>query len=115
MGTLGTFNKREGNPSIKLKTTMIVEAHWRKIKHDYLHRFNRPRIDLVLWILTSRVVPDAVTRMKSIQSGDHRKATASWRKAYKRQWKKLTDRKVEAENIQKYHTSPAKWTCACDA
>lgn len=31
-----------------LKTTMIVESHWRKIKHDYLHRFNRPRIDLVV-------------------------------------------------------------------
>ena len=31
-----------------LKITMIIESHWRKIKHDYLHRFNRPRIDLVI-------------------------------------------------------------------
>ena len=36
----------------KIPVPMIVEAHWRKIKHDYLHRFNRPRIDLVVWILT---------------------------------------------------------------
>ena len=36
-----------------LKTTMITESHWRKIKHDYLHRFNRPRIDLVCWVIVS--------------------------------------------------------------
>ena len=63
-----------------LKTTMIVESYWRKIKHDYLHRFNRPRIDLVLWVLTSRVVPNAIDRMEAIRNGNHRKATASWRK-----------------------------------
>lgn len=33
-----------------LKTTMIVEGLWRALKHEYLHRFNRPRIDLVLFI-----------------------------------------------------------------
>lgn len=85
------------------------------IKHDYLHRFNRPRIDLVLWILTSRVIPDAINRINSIRGGDYRKGTASWRKAYKKQWKKLANREVEVENIQKYHTNPARWTCACDA
>jgi hypothetical protein len=42
-----------------LKTTMIVESHWRRLKHDYLHRFNRPRIDLVIvWVLISRVILD---------------------------------------------------------
>ena len=30
-----------------LKTTMIIESHWRKIKHDYLHSFNRPRL---IWL-----------------------------------------------------------------
>ncbi|KAI9806204.1 MAG: hypothetical protein M1825_006319 [Sarcosagium campestre] len=55
-----------------LKTTMIVESHWRKIKHDYLHRFNRPRIDMVVWILISRAIPQAVERMKALLSGDSR-------------------------------------------
>ncbi|KAH8656329.1 hypothetical protein BGZ61DRAFT_500287 [Ilyonectria robusta] len=57
-----------------LKTTMIVESHWRKIKHDYLH---------------------------PLLQHDHRQATASWRKDFKREWKKH------------YHTDPARWTCAC--
>ena len=56
-----------------LKTTMIVEFHWRirTIKHDYLHwpRFNPPRIDLVAWIFIQKVIPDAIHRLNVI-SGD---------------------------------------------
>src|ERR1700684_1581044 len=83
-----------------LKTTMIVESHWRKLKHDYLHKFNRPRIDLVVWVLLTRAIPDSLVRM--------------WRKAFKREWKKLTIRSEVIEDpIQRYHTNPAQWTCAC--
>ncbi|KAK9245725.1 hypothetical protein V1506DRAFT_458451 [Lipomyces tetrasporus] len=58
-----------------LKTTMIVESHWRKIKHDCLHCFNRPRIDLVVWVLLSRAIPDALTRMRALlQDHDRRHA-----------------------------------------
>ena len=50
---------RSANPREipKLKTTMAVESHWRRIKHDYLHRFNRPRVDLFVWVLTRRLTP----------------------------------------------------------
>jgi hypothetical protein len=98
-----------------LKTTMIVESHWRKLKHDYLHRFNRPRIDLVIWILTSRAIPQAIVRMEAIRNGDSRKGNASWRKQFKKQWKKDENKGAEPESIQRYHTNPALWTCACDA
>lgn len=98
-----------------LKTTMIIESHWRKIKHDYLHRFNRPRIDLVIWVLTVQVIPNALDRMDAIRNCDIRKASASWRKVFKKQWKTLRDRKIDPKSIQKYHTNPAMWTCACDA
>jgi hypothetical protein len=68
-----------------LKTTMIVESHWRKLKHDYLHRFNRPRIDLVVWVLLTRVIPNSLVRMRTLLNQDHRQAIASWRKAFKRE------------------------------
>lgn len=98
-----------------LKTTMILESHWRKLKHDYLHRFNRPRIDLVTWILLTRVIPDTITRMQAIWSVDQRNFRAAWRKPFKRQWKAIRERYVEPESIQRYHTDPRKWVCACDA
>jgi hypothetical protein len=96
-----------------LKTTMIVESHWRKIKHDYLHRFNRPRIDLVVWILLSRLIPSALTRMHALLQRDHRRATAAWRKDFKREWKRLNNRLTKPVNFQQYHTDPVRWTCAC--
>ncbi|KAI0993378.1 hypothetical protein K3495_g14806, partial [Podosphaera aphanis] len=97
-----------------LKTTMIVESHWRSIKHDFLHRFNRPRIDMVIWILTSRSIPLGLERMKAIQVGDQRRALVSWRKVFKRNWKELKSHAMNPQSLQKYHTDAAKLTCACD-
>ncbi|KAF8879755.1 hypothetical protein CPB84DRAFT_1714242, partial [Gymnopilus junonius] len=50
---------RCGNPEAipRLKTTMIVEAHWRHIKEDYLHHFSFPRLDLLVWVLVTKLVP----------------------------------------------------------
>jgi hypothetical protein len=92
---------------------MIVESHWRKIKHDYLHRFNRPRIDLVIWVLLSRLIPSAMTRMRALLQHDHRKAMASWRKDFKSEWKKMNGSLTELTRIQHYHTDPARWICGC--
>jgi hypothetical protein len=94
---------------------MIVESHWRRLKHDYLHRFNRPRIDLVVWVLISRVIPDAVNRMQSIHSGEFRIHKARWRGAFKRQWRELSGQCINTNNLEKYRTNPLKWVCACDA
>lgn len=103
-----------------LKTTMIVESHWRKLKHDYLHKFNRPRIDLVVWILLQKAIPDSLIRMRALLNCDHRRVDASWRKAswrkaFKREWKKLTVRSqtLNPESIQQYSVNPAQWSCGC--
>ena len=92
---------------------MIIESRWRKIKHDYLHRFSCPGIDLVFWVITSRVAPQALERMKAILSNDHRKATAAWRKAFKREWKCLQSHQVDPQSLTRYQTDPEKWTCDC--
>ena len=107
---------RSANPTEipVLKTTMIVESHWRKIKHDFLHRFNRPRIDLVLWVLTSRVVPPAFGRLKAIIARDYRQGTSSWRKDFKKQWKELSSRVPEGDSFREYYTNPQKWVCGCE-
>ena len=96
-----------------VKTTMIAESHWRTLKHDYLHRFNRPRVDLVVWILTSRVLPDAVHRMRAISRGEFRIFKARWREAFKRQWRKESCKAVDPEKLREYHTDPVNWVCAC--
>jgi hypothetical protein len=96
-----------------VKTTMIAESHWRTLKHDYLHRFNRPRVDLVVWILTSRVLTDAVHRMTAISCGQFRVLKARWREAFKKQWKKESSKAVDLEKLKEYHTNAVNWVCAC--
>ena len=97
-----------------LKTTIIVESHWRKIKHDYFHRFNRPRIDLVTWILTTRSISHGLNRMKAILDGDERMGVASWRRDFRQDWKQCQAQFVNSQNFFKYHTDPIKWTCGCE-
>ena len=78
---------RAAFPSIPvLKTTMILESHWRRVKHDFLHRYNRPRIDLVAWILLHRLYRFYKMRMEALLRGDYRTGKASWRVDFKRIW-----------------------------
>lgn len=104
-----------GSQIAVLKTTMIVESHWRKIKHDHLHRFNRPRIDMVIWVMIARILPDIARRLQAIQDGNFRIASSSWRKGFKANWKFLSQKDVNRESLKKYYTDPASGTCACDS
>lgn len=98
-----------------LKTTMIVESHWRRIKHDFLHRFNRPRVDLVTWVLISKVLPTALLRVNAILNADFRLGKCSWRKEFGKVWKKLFMSEVTPQSLISYHTNPMTWTCGCEA
>lgn len=98
-----------------VKTTMIVESHWRTLKHDYLHRFNRPRVDLVVWILTTRVIPDAVHRVSAIVKNNSRVYKARWRAEFKKHWRTIAKKDVDPEKLERYHTNPVFWLCGCKA
>jgi len=51
-----------------LKTTMMADSQWRTIKHDYLHRFSCPRVDLIVWVLLSRLIPESCNMRLSCQA-----------------------------------------------
>jgi hypothetical protein len=38
-----------------LRTTMVIESHWRMIKRDHLYKFNRPRLDLLCFVIVQKV------------------------------------------------------------
>jgi hypothetical protein len=105
---------RSSNPEIPvLKTTMIVESHWRIIKYDYLYKFNRPRIDLLTWTLVERLIPRYIMKYQHFTTNNQRaRATASWRPAFKRAWKECA--KKECSNAV-YETNAERWFCSCPA
>ena len=103
-----------------LKTTMIDESHWRRVKHDYLHRFNRPRIDLVTWVLCTRVIPNSVNLLKALtdpKAQQSRFTVASWRPKWKKEYTKLEDKAVDVhpDKTIHYHTDPRLLVCSCPA
>jgi hypothetical protein len=51
--------------------------------------------------------------MQALLQQNHRKATASWRKDFKTEWKKLNERQTEPVRLQQHHTDPVRWTCGC--
>jgi hypothetical protein len=72
-----------------LKTTMFVEGHWKVIKRDFLYKFFRPRLDLVVFILTTKVIAHQQRKLQQIQSGREK---PEWIKQLKSEWKRLSIR-----------------------
>jgi len=51
---------------------MFVEGHWKVIKRDFLYKFFRPCLDLVIYILMTKVIVHQHRKLQQIQSGRER-------------------------------------------
>ncbi|KAG6863348.1 hypothetical protein C0991_006561, partial [Blastosporella zonata] len=92
-----------------LKTTMILESHWRRIKHDFLHHFHMPRCDLLAWILVVKLAPSYYQKLNRLltETGRYRELP-SWRKGFKREWKKLARTPISMPLNDAYRPDPKK-------
>ncbi|CAG8749989.1 9593_t:CDS:2, partial [Ambispora leptoticha] len=86
------------------RTTMLVESHWKVIKRNFLQKFFRPRLDLVTYIITSRLIPH---QEQQYYKYFNKREIPSWRKNFKREWISL--KKKEINNT--YITDIDKWFC----
>ena len=91
------------------KTTMLVESHWKVIKRNYLPRFFRPRLDLVVFIIITRLLPHSEIMYDKYKNGREK---VSWRKEFKSHWKNLAKREFSGEL---YYTNTEQWICSCPA
>ncbi|PVF93533.1 hypothetical protein CPB86DRAFT_96189, partial [Serendipita vermifera] len=100
----------------RLKTTMICESHWRRIKHDYLTHNHQPRIDYLAWILIKKLVPVYLDQLDTrlTYNGRYRKR-ATWRKEFKKQWKLCAVKPIEDPDKLEYNPRPYLWVCSCPA
>ncbi|KAJ6546393.1 hypothetical protein DFH09DRAFT_927184, partial [Mycena vulgaris] len=98
----------------RLKTTMMVESHWRRIKRDFLHHFHKPRLDLLVWILVVKLAPRYCRRLDIMMTkkGRHRDLP-SWRKDFKSEWRRCRETPITLPLNPKYRPDPHKWVCTC--
>ena len=87
---------------------MFVEAYWKVLKRDFLYKFFRPRLDLVVFIIMEQVISH--NRRKFEQIFLVKREKAEWRKAFKREWKKLIKQPI---NNDTYLTDINNWICGC--
>jgi hypothetical protein len=87
---------------------------WRRIKRDFLHHYNRPRLDLLVWILVKKLAPiyDRKLDVMLVGTGRYRELP-SWRKTFKRVWKKAMDTPISIPLNDRYRPDPDRWVCTC--
>ncbi|CAG8757025.1 9204_t:CDS:1, partial [Racocetra persica] len=47
-----------------LRSTMVIESHWRVLKHDFFSSYNRARLDLIIYIIIVKVIPRQIDRLQ---------------------------------------------------
>ncbi|KAF7354458.1 SWIM-type domain-containing protein [Mycena venus] len=101
---------RSVHPEIPvLKTTMILESHWRRIKHDFLHHFHMPRCDLLAWILIVKLAPNYYRKLDRLLTDTGRyRELPSWRKNFKKVWRKLEKTPITLPVNPAYKTDAKK-------
>ncbi|KAJ6558978.1 hypothetical protein B0H10DRAFT_2369275 [Mycena sp. CBHHK59/15] len=106
---------RSVHPEIPvLKTTMILESHWRRIKHDFLHHFHMPRCDLLVWILIVKLAPTYYRKLDRLLTNTGRyRELPSWCKGFKRTWRKLEKMPITLPVNPAYKTDAKKMICTC--
>ncbi|KAJ7208035.1 hypothetical protein GGX14DRAFT_567335 [Mycena pura] len=106
------------HPTIpRLRTTMICESHWRRIKRDFLHHLHTPRVDFLVWILITKLAPTYYCKLDNlfIDTGRYRELM-SWRKTFKAEWRSAETRPVNKSREEDvYRPDPVRWVCTCPA
>ncbi|KAK1222702.1 hypothetical protein PQX77_014446 [Marasmius sp. AFHP31] len=95
----------------RLNTTMIMESHWRHIKHDFRHHFSKPRIDLLAWILVTKLGPSYYQKLDVLLGdiGQYRSLPA-WQKPFKKLWRECERKHIpEPTGVFEYRTNVKRW------
>ncbi|KAG1878754.1 hypothetical protein C8R48DRAFT_745325 [Suillus tomentosus] len=95
----------------RLKTTMIMESHWRRIKVDYLYHFAKPRIDLLAWILVTKLALSYSKKLDHLLHDTGRfRELSSWRKSFKSEWQRALETPITMPMNAKYRPDVGKWS-----
>ncbi|KAJ7046236.1 hypothetical protein C8F04DRAFT_1024649, partial [Mycena alexandri] len=100
----------------RLRTTMNVENFWRQLKHNFLHNHVRPRLDLLVWILVTKVTPAYMARAHALEDTyrvGRAKPLTPYRKVFKSTWRALQKLPLSDDADKKYITCIVTWTCTC--
>ncbi|KAJ3965250.1 hypothetical protein EV361DRAFT_855650 [Lentinula raphanica] len=77
----------------RTKTTMMVESTWKHIKRRDLHQFNRPRLDLLVHVVLTNLLPRVQQKIQYIlgkRRAGRPHPLAKWQESIKRDWHNMS-------------------------
>lgn len=94
--------------------TYRSNSSWRRIKVDYLYHFSKPRIDLLAWILVTKLAPSYSKKLDHLLHDTGRfRELSSWRKSFKSEWQRALETPITMPMNAKYRPNVGKWVCTC--
>lgn len=72
------------------KTTMFIESHWKVLKRCHLYRFNRARLDLLVFILIDRHCRSLMHKL--FRDVVNRASTTRWDQLFCSEWNRCYSR-----------------------
>jgi hypothetical protein len=97
----------------RIRTTMGAENFWKQLKGDFLHHLARPRLDQLVWILCSKVIPAWIARAQALEDdfrAGRSKSLTTYQNYFKRAWKAHANASASG---RAYQTNVSKWQCNC--
>ncbi|SAL96230.1 hypothetical protein, partial, partial [Absidia glauca] len=88
------------------KTTMLVESHWRVLKRNHLYHHNRPRLDLLCFVIISNYCADLAHTYQ--QKVVLRRDLFAWESEFVKEWNALHRRSIDVPRHH-YLTNYEQW------
>lgn len=88
------------------RTTMKFDAHWSLLKRLYLLPYNRPRVDLLVYVISTKLLPKYLSNLENVRSGVK---NPNWWKQFRREW--YICRESISNGVYKTNKIPFTWSC----
>src|SRR6266702_6290817 len=87
---------------------------WRRVKEDYLHHFSFPRLDLLAWVLITKLAPTYYRKLEVMLNEIGRFCELpKWRKDFKVEWKKAMRTPITMPLNERYRPDVKRFVCTC--
>jgi hypothetical protein len=93
---------------------LTVSRSWRRVKGDYLHHFSLPRLDLLAWVLITKLAPTYYHKLEVMSNDTGRiRELPKWRKDFKAEWKKAMNTPITMPMNDAYRPNVKRFVCTC--
>ena len=102
------------NHAVIAKKRLTVTHSWRRVKEDFLHHFSLPRLDLLAWVLVTKLAPTYYRKLEVMLNDIGRfRELPKWRKDFKADWMRAMRTEITKPMNEKYRPDTKRFVCTC--